>query len=150
MTLTAAHPTARPTDAGAPAPEQALAELPHDLVAGVRLATRGGVLVATGEVPSVHAWRLVRTAMLGATAVTALADELQVRGARPLAGVERSELVARAVVPVIADSGSVAVQVDGDVTTLWGRVRTTHLRQRVLDAVRDVSSGWIQSRIDVG
>ena len=125
-----------------------LRSLPAELVALVRTSVDGGVALLRGEAPSVAVWRRIRDAALAEPGVVAVADEIQVRGARLLRGTGWTEQVARSIAGAPGIEGSVAVQIDDGVVTLWGHVPNGRIRERVIEAVRDVVGGaWIQIRI---
>jgi osmotically-inducible protein OsmY len=149
MTLTAPMTPATDEDGGAPRPgDDLLRALPAELTAGIRTSSAGGVARLRGEAPSVAAWRRIREAVLAAPGVVVVADEIQVRGARPLRGIGWTERVARSIAGAPGIEGSVAVQIDGGVVTLWGHVPNGRIRERVIGAVRDIVGGaWIQTRI---
>jgi osmotically-inducible protein OsmY len=132
--------------AGAPVPDG-----PADLLAGIRVTSSDGVVRLEGEASSVEAWQHIRDAALAAPGVRAVADEIRVRGARPLRATDRTEQLARSIADVPGMAGSVAVEVDAGVVTLWGQVPNARIRERVIEAVRDVVGGaWIQMRIVTG
>ena len=127
MTLTAPTTSATDRDGGSPrSAEDLLRALPAELVAGIRISADGRLVRLQGEV----------------------ADEVQVSGARPLRGTGWTERVARSIAATPGIEGSVAVQIDDGVVTLWGHVPNGRIRERVIEAVREVVGGaWIQMRI---
>lgn len=149
MTLTA--PTTPATDQDgvtARPPDDLLEALPAEIVAGIRISRSDGVVRLQGEAPSVGAWHRIREAALAGPGVVVVADEIQVRGARPLRGTGWTERVARSIVAAPGIEGSIAVQIDDGVVTLWGHVPTGRIRERVIEAVREVVGGaWVQLRI---
>lgn len=153
MTMTAPTPPATDHDSAAVhAPEDLLlGALPAEIVAGVRVSRSRGVVRLQGEAPSVAAWHRIREAALVGHGLVVVADEIQVRGARPLRGTAWTERVARSIAAAPGVEGSVAVQIDDGLVTLWGHVPTGRIRERVIEAVREIVGGaWIQIRIVTG
>ena len=152
MTSIAPDPIELEQDPSAlPQAEERRAASSAALVTRVRLTTTDGVMHLQGEAPSVEAWERIRKAALAAPGVRAVADEIHVRGARPLREPGRTVQLARSIADAPGMEGSVAVEVDDNIVTLWGQVPNARIRERVIEAVRDVVGGaWIQMRIVTG
>lgn len=142
MTMTAPTPPATDHDSAAVrAPDDLLGALPAEVLAGVRVSRSDGVVRLQGEAPSVAAWHRIREAALVGHGLVVVADEIQVRGARPLRGTAWTERVARSIAAAPGVEGSVAVQIDDGVVTRFGTIGPASVRRPARGFAR-ADGGW--------